>query len=61
MPDLLKNLLQGDRFYHLSDPYNMTWTVESPANNHIVLCRDTFDNLEEFNEDDLVWVIRRDV
>ena len=61
MLNLLKNLEPGDKFYSLADPYDITWTVESPPNEHVVLCRDSFGNTEEFDVDKIVRVIAYNV
>ena len=61
MLNLLKNLAPGDKFYSLSDPYETTWTVESPPNEHVVLCRDSFGYTETFDADKIVRVIAYNV
>ena len=61
MLNLLKNLAPGDKFYSLADPYDITWTVKSHLNEHVVLCGDSFDNTEEFDTDKIVRVIAYNV
>ena len=61
MLNILKNLAPGDKFYNLSDPYETTWTVKSPPNEHVVLCKDSLDNEEVFDMHKIVRVIRYNV
>ena len=61
MLNLLKNLAPGDKFYSLADPYEITWTVKSHPNEHVVLCRDSFGNEEVFDKDKIVRVIAYNV